>query len=67
MKLPCEHSLCMKCVDELMQLKILECPADNCGKKFPANFKAVVLPDKRYVDELFCFTFIILFIIKIVN
>jgi len=55
-KLPCKHILCLKCIEELKQVSLLDCPEDKCGKKFPADFRAIVLAEKKYVLVFFCFT-----------
>jgi len=46
-KLPCRHVLCLKCVVELQQMEIFCCPEDSCQKKFPHDFKAEVMANKK--------------------
>jgi len=46
-KLPCKHTLCLKCVVLRKQLLFYYCP--TCEKPFPEDFKAEVIASKKLV------------------
>ena len=44
-KLPCRHTLCLKCIVLRKQLELYSCP--QCEKKFPPDIKAEVTASKK--------------------
>ena len=45
--LPCTHTVCQKCVEELLQNKELQCP--ECRVKHPASKGILSFPQNKYI------------------
>lgn len=44
-KLPCKHTLCLKCIVLRKEVELYFCP--ECEKTFPEDFKVEVIANKK--------------------